>query len=253
MKAGARDVSHATAASHTTSGSSAAAKVLTSSSDVRFSASGNASIMLSGLSSRMSSGAGTPLAGAGSCGTPSMGSGTPGLSSASSAAGSTSDKGLPGSVLIVDDTAVTRQLLARVVKRTFPSTTVLVAEDGQQALRVFVEHHEAVRSGLKDARGAPLHRVSCVLMDKSMPVMDGFACANALRQQHGYSGRIVGVTGNALRQDIEDFKANGADAVLTKPVDRKLLQAAVRGALRMALEGPTPSMMQRVASGASSQ
>ena len=253
MKAGARDVSHATAASHTTSGSSAAAKVLTSSSDVRFSASGNASIMLSGLSSRMSSGAGTPLAGAGSRGTPSMGSGTPSLSSASSAAGSTSDKGLPGSVLIVDDTAVTRQLLARVVKRTFPSTTVLVAEDGQQALRVFVEHHEAVRSGLKDARGAPLHRVSCVLMDKSMPVMDGFACANALRQQHGYSGRIVGVTGNALRQDIEDFKANGADAVLTKPVDRKLLQAAVRGALRMALEGPTPSMMQRVASGASSQ
>ena len=34
----------------------------------------------------------------------------------------------------------------------------------------------------------------------------------------GYSGRVFGVTGNVLPSDIEDFKANGADLVILKPM-----------------------------------
>lgn len=144
-----------------------------------------------------------------------------------------SDKTLPGTVVVVDDTAVTRQLLSRIVKKSFPATLVLTAEHGADALQVFMQHEADVRKGVLGAKGAPLHPINCVLMDKSMPVMDGFTAAISLRNLHGYTGHIIGVTGNALQQDIKDFKANGATSVLTKPVDRKLLQSAVRGALSL--------------------
>ena len=36
-------------------------------------------------------------------------------------------------------------------------------------------------------------------------------------------GRIVGLTGNALPEDIEIFMKNGANLVLTKPIDKSLL------------------------------
>jgi CheY-like chemotaxis protein len=35
----------------------------------------------------------------------------------------------------------------------------------------------------------------------------------------GYKGIIVGVTGNALPEDIKEFIDHGADMVLTKPFD----------------------------------
>jgi CheY-like chemotaxis protein len=146
------------------------------------------------------------------------------------------DKILTGTVLVVDDTAVTRQLLSRIVKKTFPLVTLVTAEDGAQALQVFAEHWKAVRAGGMDGKGCALQPINCVLMDKSMPVMDGFACAVSMRNVHHYEGHIVGVTGNALQQDVQDFKANGATSVLTKPVDRKLLQAAVRAALNLVLD-----------------
>jgi CheY-like chemotaxis protein len=33
----------------------------------------------------------------------------------------------------------------------------------------------------------------------------------------GYSGRIVGVTGNVLQVDVDEFLSQGADSVLSKP------------------------------------
>lgn len=47
--------------------------------------------------------------------------------------------------------------------------------------------------------------------------MRGRDAARLIREL-GFNGRIFGVTGNVLPSDIEDFKSNGADLVILKPL-----------------------------------
>jgi CheY-like chemotaxis protein len=61
-----------------------------------------------------------------------------------------------------------------------------------------------------------------ILMDSVMPVMTGPEATVRIRAL-GYTGLILGVTGNALPEDIEMFTKCGANAVLTKPVNTDLL------------------------------
>ena len=51
-----------------------------------------------------------------------------------------------------------------------------------------------------------------------MPRMRGTEAAQRIRQL-GYNGVIIGVTGNALPEDVKDFIDHGADAVIPKPFD----------------------------------
>mmetsp|Transcript_32138 Transcript_32138/g.30630 ORF Transcript_32138/g.30630 Transcript_32138/m.30630 type:complete len:167 (+) Transcript_32138:3-503(+) len=57
-----------------------------------------------------------------------------------------------------------------------------------------------------------------LLMDSVMPIMDGPTATKIIRGL-GYTGVIIGVTGNALPSDIDHFIAHGADRVLTKPMN----------------------------------
>ena len=61
-----------------------------------------------------------------------------------------------------------------------------------------------------------------ILMDSVMPIMTGPEATARIRAL-GYTGLILGVTGNALPEDIEHFTKCGANAVLTKPVNTDLL------------------------------
>jgi len=65
-----------------------------------------------------------------------------------------------------------------------------------------------------------------VLMDGTMPVMNGVVATQLLRHA-GVTVPIVAVTGNALVEDVEAFLHSGADDVLTKPVNSKMLQNAL--------------------------
>lgn len=56
-----------------------------------------------------------------------------------------------------------------------------------------------------------------------MPRMRGPECAERLRKI-GYTGHIVGVTGNALDVDVRDFISHGANAVIPKPFELELLK-----------------------------
>ena len=47
--------------------------------------------------------------------------------------------------------------------------------------------------------------------------MRGRDAARLIREM-GYNGAIIGVTGNVLNTDIEDFIAQGADYVIKKPM-----------------------------------
>ena len=55
-----------------------------------------------------------------------------------------------------------------------------------------------------------------------MPKLNG-PDATAVLRQRGYTGTILGVTGNVLQEDVDYFISKGADDVLPKPVSMALL------------------------------
>jgi len=62
-----------------------------------------------------------------------------------------------------------------------------------------------------------------ILMDVQMPVMDGAAATEAIRTREAALGRpatpIVALTANAMRHQVEAYRAAGMDGILAKPLD----------------------------------
>jgi len=113
---------------------------------------------------------------------------------------------------VVDDTALTRQLLREVLRRR--GYTVVDVQSGDEA----VAH---VQEGQCDV----------VLMDVQMPIMDGLEATRRIRRLPNAEGvRIIGLTANALPADRERCLRAGMDECLTKPIDwTSLLCALSRG------------------------
>ena len=128
----------------------------------------------------------------------------------------------PPCVLVVDDSRSNRVLLASIVKRCMPAawegTRVLQASDGVHALEVVEQEMGEGRSVAGDGVECP---VRLVLLDFSMPRMSGPEMVRRMRADGRESVRgipVVGVTGNALPEDVDHFKECGAEQVLLKPV-----------------------------------
>ncbi len=110
-----------------------------------------------------------------------------------------------GYVLIVEDHAVNRLLIERLLtKRGIRFASV---GNGQEAVDV-------VTTGTVP---------DLVLMDCQMPVMDGYAATEAIRQWEQEGGRarlpIIALTGDAFQEDRERCHAIGMDDFLAKPLD----------------------------------
>jgi diguanylate cyclase (GGDEF)-like protein/PAS domain S-box-containing protein len=117
-------------------------------------------------------------------------------------------------VLIVDDDAGGRRLTKATLMRAGFETSE--AADGAQAL-------EAMRELLPDL----------VLMDVSMPVMDGFTCCAELRKlPGGQRVPVVMMTGLDDVQSIERAFEVGATDFITKPINWPILSHRVRYMLR---------------------
>ena len=71
---------------------------------------------------------------------------------------------------------------------------------------------EAVDQVKKD-----ISKYAIILMDNQMPVMDGMNATEIIRSL-GYEKPIIGVTGNAMDEDVQKFREKGANEVLRKPV-----------------------------------
>ncbi|KAL7811175.1 histidine kinase [Trichoderma aethiopicum] len=111
-------------------------------------------------------------------------------------------------ILAAEDNLVNQKVLARVLKSLgFHNTTI--AANGAEAV-----------STLK----ASPNTYDLVLMDISMPVMDGFEATRKIRT-HGIPIPIIAMTAYALRGDSETCLEKGMDDYISKPVNiNKLLQ-----------------------------
>lgn len=123
---------------------------------------------------------------------------------------------MPLRFLMVDDDRSGRLLAIRFLQRRFIGCTVVEAVDGQHALDVL-------------AATTPPFDVVCI--DANMPRMDGYTAVAEMRRR-GYTGLIVGVTGNALPEDLDRFRACGCDDATTKPITDALQRAITEGLRR---------------------
>jgi signal transduction histidine kinase len=118
----------------------------------------------------------------------------------------------PLRVMVVDDVAANRMVAAALL--TQAGHSVIEAADGLAALEML----EQVGEG-----GA--QRPDAVLMDLSMPGMDGFTAATRIRALPGPVARvpIIALTADAMPEQQQACREAGMDAVLAKPVEREAL------------------------------
>jgi len=115
---------------------------------------------------------------------------------------------------VVDDSSINRKMMTRVLNRRI--CIIDEAENGQEAIDI-------VKTSMR------LNVVyDAIFMDFVMPVMDGPKATRLIRGL-GYKGKILGVTGNALADDINVFISHGADKVLTKPFNLNAFETALEG------------------------
>jgi len=115
-------------------------------------------------------------------------------------------------ILIVDDAASNRKMLSRWLRLN--DFHVTEASDGLEAV-----------SAVEKSMASGQLEFDAVLMDYQMPNLDGPSAAKQMRETLGFTSVIVGVTGNALPQDIETYLSAGANKVLLKPVDLEQLKS----------------------------
>lgn len=116
-------------------------------------------------------------------------------------------------VLIVEDNALNLELFIQMLE---DEHTLRTAGDGE----------EGVKAALDDVP-------DIILMDISMPRMDGLTACGLLRKDDKTKGvPIVAVTAHAIRGDKERFLSSGFDAYVSKPVDEDVLKATIASLLK---------------------
>ena len=105
------------------------------------------------------------------------------------------------SILLVEDNELNRDMLVRRLERA--GLQVLTACDGQQALDLMISELPAL-----------------VLMDMSLPVLDGWTACRMARQDERINHiPIIALTTHALEEDRVKALEAGCDDYATKPVD----------------------------------
>ena len=113
--------------------------------------------------------------------------------------------------------------------------TILVVDDydevrmvTRRALESFGYRVVEAASGAEAVRVAQADPPDLILMDLSMPAMDGFATIHQLRRLLGLRDvPIIAVSAHNAREVREDALAAGCRDFLTKPVHIEKLRAAV--------------------------
>ena len=113
-------------------------------------------------------------------------------------------------ILIVEDIDINIDLLTQILEDEYQ---LLIAKDGPQAVEYTTQKNPDL-----------------VLMDISLPLMDGYEAARRLRSQYP-TLPIIGLSAHAMTGDAEKAISAGCSDYLTKPVDETLLLGKIRAFL----------------------
>ena len=110
---------------------------------------------------------------------------------------------------------------------------------------------DIANNGLETVEAVRRASYDLILMDVNMPEMDGVAATARIRDMDGEKGRIpiIALTANAMKGDREKFLAAGMNDYISKPLDRKLLIAAVNAWGSGSIEADVPAPPQPAAMG----
>lgn len=128
-------------------------------------------------------------------------------------------------ILVAEDNKTNQLIVKTMLKSTAISLTF--ADDGLEALHKFAEI-----------------RPDIVLMDMSMPQMDGVEATQAIRKLENEKAighcPIVALTANAMREDQDRCLKAGMDDFLTKPINKKALLSTIQRWGRACNEARSP-------------
>jgi two-component system, cell cycle response regulator DivK len=109
-------------------------------------------------------------------------------------------------ILIVEDVEFNRDLIVQLLEDTYD---VLTAADGAEGLRL-----------------AARERPDLILMDLSLPVIDGWEATRRLKANAALCDiPIIALSAHAMMGDREKALQSGCDEYLSKPLDENLLFA----------------------------
>ena len=109
-------------------------------------------------------------------------------------------------ILIVEDVEYNRDLLVQLLEDEYE---ILTAADGATGIEV-----------------AARHRPDLILMDLSLPGVDGWEATRRLKARpETQATPVIALTAHAMQGDEERARACGCDDYLTKPIDEDQLFA----------------------------
>ena len=109
-------------------------------------------------------------------------------------------------ILIVEDVALNRDLLMQLLEDDYAR---VMAVDGAAGVAM-----------------AASHTPDLILMDLSLPVIDGWEATRRIKADPATAGiPVIAITANAMSGDADKARAAGCDDFMTKPVDEDLLFA----------------------------
>jgi two-component system cell cycle response regulator DivK len=110
-------------------------------------------------------------------------------------------------ILIVEDIDLNIDLLTQILEDDY---LLIIAKDGVQGVACAEQQHPDL-----------------ILMDISLPIMDGYEAAKTIRKTFP-SLPIIGLSAHAMQGDADKAIASGCSDYLTKPVDEDLLLKKIK-------------------------
>jgi|SRR5215213_3244635 len=122
-------------------------------------------------------------------------------------------------------------------ERVSKDLKVLVVEDVEDTrlfMRLALEDHGFIvfeaENGQAAVDTANRENPDVILMDLTLPLMDGFAAAKQIRQNGQFKNvPIIAITAHQETGFRSDAKASGFDAYVTKPIDVNWLKELING------------------------
>jgi CheY-like chemotaxis protein len=115
-------------------------------------------------------------------------------------------------ILIGEDSSVVQNMAKKVLE--YQNFRILTAKNGEKVLEILQNES-----------------VDLILLDLNMPVMNGEACAKAIRHlpdEQKSKVPIIAITGNAPNYTMQEFKELGFNDFIPKPINFDLLVGMVK-------------------------